>query len=527
MLAGRGASSLGKVSEDDRRSVGSRRRADGAEREVWLEGFRPHGIRKGAKTVMSMRIPLQRMTVLALALIATVFVTLPEDASASSAQTGGSRVTSSMTRTPVRASCPDKIVDRGKKWKQIAIPDFAGSESAARWAVVDPGNPQRLYVANYDAVLRSNDGGCTWKDVFVLPQISTDPPDPNAVTPVPACPSAIDADPLVERQRFTVLPCATIYSIDVAPSSTSGKAGRVYVQVTIPAAGVYQTIFAGTATSMTMIFVSDDDGETWSGQNSLEDPTSVGAGHLEIAPSDPSVLYAQRSFSKPIGGSETSLFISTDGGENWSHTATPSSGAEVAGTSSPYAASPAIDPIDPSTILDDYYLVDPDLDADYIGLFASKDEGSTWTDIEVPELSPHAIALFHKPNRPLRVVAKGSQGSLHLTDDEGANWRSIALPEEFWYFPRNSLVFGSSSRYLFLLGGDVFTNAAHTVARFDFKRNVLTVLRNDVAATQQLQSQFMPNPMQWVHGGGLYFLDGCDPEKRTCTRIANFKGRGA
>src|SRR6266540_7529548 len=72
--------------------------------------------------------------------------------------------------------CPG-VLDQGA-WEHIRMPnpraaaeidrrpgDFGGGEVRT---AVDPGTPSRLFASNGATVVRSTDGGCTWKTVFDL-----------------------------------------------------------------------------------------------------------------------------------------------------------------------------------------------------------------------------------------------------------------------------------------------------------------------------------------------------------------------
>ncbi|MBC7374109.1 MAG: hypothetical protein H7323_08985, partial [Frankiales bacterium] len=87
-------------------------------------------------------------------------------------------------RLPTPTRCSDGVVQRLGDWESIKGPEFtprplgAGQEITSY--AVAPYAPQRRWVTNGTSVERTDDSGCTWREVHVLPAAPTDE-DPQSV----------------------------------------------------------------------------------------------------------------------------------------------------------------------------------------------------------------------------------------------------------------------------------------------------------------------------------------------------------
>jgi len=145
------------------------------------------------------------------------------------------------------------------------------------------------------------------------------------------------------------------------------------------------TLYVGT--TLAGVFRSTNSGRTWERRsNGL--PPNAGVGPLELAPSDPSRLYAAVA---------NGLYTSTDAGATWRQL--PRLENRISKL--------VVDPGQPATL---YAQTDP-------GLIKSTDGGQTWA--RLPLSSSRALAIA--PSAPNVLYAEAS-GRLWRSDDRGATW---------------------------------------------------------------------------------------------------------
>ena len=160
-----------------------------------------------------------------------------------------------------------------------------GPVSAVRAAAVDPADPRVLFVTNGVHLLRSNDGGCSWRSVYAL-------------SPAPATSAAPDGD------------LGTIRSVDVV---RVGARPRVLLAVQafgdLPAGG------------RTVVVRSDDGYGGWTAGETASFPGVYGK-RGEWAPQVHSVGgVAYAAVPSPAGG--VAYWRSVDGGRTWSVRSAP------------------------------------------------------------------------------------------------------------------------------------------------------------------------------------------------------------
>lgn len=168
------------------------------------------------------------------------------------------------------------------------------------------------------------------------------------------------------------------------------------------------------------VLKSTDDGRTWKrvSNNSLPSPGTI--SKLEVDPADSNRVYVAQ-YARLAGEKVTSsgLYLSTDGGVNWSRT---------------QAGAPrdlAIDPANPRTVYLCLSRIEKDTDPPF-GLYRSTDRGSTWTNIftaqyDVKIARDIRIAVTAADPQTIYVYLGGTESfgfeaRVKLSTDGGATW---------------------------------------------------------------------------------------------------------
>lgn len=309
------------------------------------------------------------------------------------------------------------VESAGRGWTKIAPPAFAqallpqwNSDFISDFAV-DPTNPKRMFLTNNQAVMRSEDGGCTWKDVLDVPH---DGANANRV------------------------------SIEVPMSGS----GTVHV-LSVNNSGLY-----GDGVTLQ---TSHDGGSTWSTSADLK-TESIGMNTcsldaFKIAPSEPKKLYLCLTPASLALSSRPWLFYkSTDAGETWSLQSDLTTTALAFGPRfnaiETAAISYEVDPLEPDTLIAQgsysglglgYLLTD----ALITFVAISTDGGISWSnsrfDEETAQHGPLALqhpagsgrTIFWGAAQEIKVPTCGGdtgQGCVLVSPDDGASWSPMYLP---------------------------------------------------------------------------------------------------
>lgn len=372
-------------------------------------------------------------------------------------------------------------------WTIIGLPNSApvlpGVPAAnISWYAADPVDPNRIFVADRASVLRTDDGGCTWKTVFSI----RDVPPSGAIA---QCEGADDT-------------CSEIYSLDVGPTAESRE--RVYIQV--------RTSVFGQGGWTSHLFFSDDGGESFS---PLDDPSldglmsKTGIGELIISPAQPNDLYLVRE-DLPY----QNLFASEDAGATWKKLASPPGVWPNVLT---------VHPEDPKQLFGTFAVVGDPARSQYVRFeaYRSTDGGESWTKLDVPLESADSIAVSPTTSGATRIVVRDSGGGglkdrLTISLDDGKTWGDLPPPPPEGTI--EAMEFHGSSRMLY-----VFMRHDQ-VLRYDVKRRIATMLK-DRPLGEGLSG--------WQTGGdrtgsGVYLLEECYPisgEPR-CRYLLRFNRRG-
>jgi hypothetical protein len=231
-------------------------------------------------------------------------------------------------------------------------------------AAVDPARPNQMYMVNSDTVLRTQDGGCHWIQVYHLPHQTSDPTQPSA---------ELDRIMTVAVGRGAVF--LTTSPIRSFPANVAPGLGRVHVMRSTDDGNGFDAVDAG----ITPFF---------------------GDALVVPAPSDPRILY----LSARVGlvNVANQMFRSDDGGSNWT---------AVNGTTAPTPAGCCwVDPLNPKELWARPGVADTALAT--AAAIHSVDGGTTFTT--VPQSVDTAdvyqmIGYFHAKGQPARVLAVGEK----------------------------------------------------------------------------------------------------------------------
>lgn len=262
-----------------------------------------------------------------------------------------------------------KSTDAGKIWKYIGL----GGTHTINWIVVDPNNPNIVYVAALGhlfgpnaerGVFKTTDGGHTWKKVLYVNEHT------GAVTLAmdPSNPQVLYASTWQFSRRHWTF-------------SSGG-----------PGSGIYKTT---------------DGGKTWDNiTHNRGLPTGIfGKVGLAVAPSNPNVVYALiQTKYKP--GHPGGLFRSENGGRSWTLMNDSLNITQRAF----YYMRVYVDPRNPNTI----YLPN-------VGVYVSHNGGKKLITLHPPHGDNHAFWI--NPNNPQTLI-EGNDGGATVSLDGGKSWSS-------------------------------------------------------------------------------------------------------
>lgn len=314
-----------------------------------------------------------------------------------------------------------KSSDRGESWRPVM--DYENAITVGSIAV-DPNNPRVVYVGtgepafNVDTyagagLFKSIDGGESWDltgltGVFAFSRVLVHPRDGNIVFA-----SAIHNNSGFYRssdagrtwRRIVVDPITDITMNPVNPDEIWIGGGRN---------GIMRSIDGGLS------FVPSASGIA-------SDGTFPGRVSIQVAPSNPSILYALIcETTLGAGGEEhlTRIYRSSNSGAHWTMVFdnTPNFLNNPGNPQGEYNNVIAIKPDDPSVVV-----------AGGVYLFRSVDGGATWSEIG---LNVHVDyhALVFDPTDPLRLYA-GNDGGVYRSDDAGDSFlrqtRGLAITQYY------------------------------------------------------------------------------------------------
>ncbi len=179
------------------------------------------------------------------------------------------------------------------------------------------------------------------------------------------------------------------------------------------------------------VWTTDDAGESWA--NITDGQFEVGGiGAIEVAPSDPNVIYVGTGSAEPRGNVSPGrgIYRSTDAGKSWSFI-----GLRDAGQIGRIQVHP--DNPDHVYVAATGDIFGPNSER---GVFESKDGGSTWENILFISDSTGAVDLSMNPSNPRilfasawrgqrtpwTMISGGEEGGVYRSKDAGATWQKLA-----------------------------------------------------------------------------------------------------
>ena len=296
---------------------------------------------------------------------------------------------------------------------------------------IDPTNPETVYAGTGGEVIKSTNGGLSWRTCLETP------------SGLAIFYSGLAIDPLFSSNVYAATNVGVFKSTDaggswaaIRPPSSNPVAYSVAVDPTNPS-----TILAGTAGGL---FKSTNRGGSWSGRL-----LAASVYSLVFAPQRPSTIYGADFQYSYYYYFTSQLHRSTDASATWS-----SHGAGI--LISPGAL--AVDPTNPSILYAGSY--------DRGGVYKSLDFGSTWRRANSELGSSPVLALVIDPRNPSTLYAANSTGVFRSTDG-AVTWREFntGLPS---YPPVVSLAIDPTGTRLHA-GTHPFQSTAFVGGVFDYQ----------------------------------------------------------
>jgi photosystem II stability/assembly factor-like uncharacterized protein len=341
-----------------------------------------------------------------------------------------------------------------------------------RSLVVDPSNPDRLYLGTLDAQMyTSADGGKSWEFLYdfkrpklFVDHIIVDPRDPKTL--------------YVATHRHT----------DAGGFFKSTDGGRKWRQNSqlknealhslIQSELNPNVLIAGTFTGM---FRSDDSGETW---KQLPTSTTEGLEHIESLAIDP------RTTNTIYAGTFHLPYKSTDGGQTWKNIRNG-----IIDDSDIFAID--IDPRDPNHVI---------MSA-CSGIYESRNAGDSWTKVNgIPSQSRRTRAILQHPSIPGLVFAGTTEG--FWRSDRGGHkdsWmvttsRQLEINSIAVHPSRPQIVYIGTNNYGVMVSMDGGKNFLPTNGGYSGR------FANAIVADREMPNRVYAATINTTTGGGFLFL---------------------
>ncbi len=345
----------------------------------------------------------------------------------------------------------------GPAWASGRIADFA----------VNPKNPSEYYVGVASGgVWKTENNGTTWKPIFdsygaySIGVVELDPNNPNIVWV---------GTGENNHQRALGYGDGVYKSLDGGKSfkNMGLKESRQIGGIVIDPRNSNIVFVAAEGSAWGPgnergLYKTTDGGKTW--KKVLEISENTGVNNVTIDPLNPDIMYAtseqrrRTSFTKIGGGPETSVYKSTDGGENWRKINKGLPGVDKGGMGI------AVSPVDPNVV---YLIVEAAGDAS--GFYRSTDKGESWNKMS----SYHASGQYYNEIvcDPVNVDKVYSTETISkYTIDGGKTWKNIGNNKR--HVDDHAIWIDKTDTKHFLIGcdGGIY-ESWDGGANFDFKEN--------------------------------------------------------
>ena len=345
-------------------------------------------------------------------------------------------------------ACIFKSMDGGESWRELSSQPTTEKRYELRSIVVDPGNPQVMYAAiEGGGVFKSTHGGESWQEMNQgladkrVEVLAIDPDQPQIVYAGTAMGMLKTTDGGLTWKSTGLTGVAAVRCIALDPTNAqvvyAGTVRGVYKStdrgeswedmsqgldnLNVRAIAIDsedpRIIYVGTDENIHSgfrgkVYKSTDGGESWTAVGT--DLTKFGIGAIAVNPEDPQIIYAGST-------QEEGIFRSMDGGQTWQQSNRGLTNMEI--------LSMAIDPTDPRIL----YAA-----TEFLGVFKSTDRGLHWTPINNGIKGIRQSRLTIDPSDPQCLYVINGNGLISKTTDGGETW--IDIPETRWFVldPQNS-----------------------------------------------------------------------------------------
>jgi len=288
-----------------------------------------------------------------------------------------------------------KSSDGAKHWARAdtGLPDPVDNTTYSM--VMDPTNPQILYVGTSDGVYVSTDAAASWHPTGLTREmVAGDAPPSLAVDP--SDPDTIYAGMVAATAQDHWIYKTTDGGVTWTPADT-GLPSLITVSAIAVDPSDGDTVYA--AIGYQRVYKSVDGGVTWAPSSTGIPQGSSGAA-LAIDPAQPQTVYVGTSQITVGGHEQGRLYLSTDGGAGWTRVHL---GVELPGNSTVDAIAILKDSPDTLYVGVTGYFFDA-----APGVLRSMDGGTTWTLLDDGLSNPNVSSLSAVPDGSM--VAAGTYG---------------------------------------------------------------------------------------------------------------------